>query len=294
MSASCPECARPVAVARASCLYCGATLSDAVVREAAEAPPDATAPPPSAFAPERTLIVVVTGATPAEALQAALGLSAYEAGQRARAGGPQLHRIVPAADAVAELDRLAEAGLDVVGIPEPEVRAAAPRLVEGGGWRADGLVLRGASGEIVLRPDDPFLVVRGTIVRERTPDAQIRRVALAVPEPGYRIHVHVRTEPRPVELDPGDFDFGPGGATAGSALVELLAWLARLAPSVPHDEGFRRLPVALGPAEPRRGALPDALAAGPPRRQAEQVLLDNVGQFRFYSAWRAAVERRRR
>ena len=61
---------------------------------------------------------------------------------------------------------------------------------------------------------------------------------------------------------------------------------------MPVDDGFRRISPALAPAAPAAGAaarLEDALrtsAARPP------AILDNLAQFRFYSAWRGAVERR--
>jgi hypothetical protein len=239
------------------------------------------------------LLVVSADALPAERLAAALGLTAYEADQRVRAGGPFLHRILPPAEAEIEAARLGDAGLPVVAIDEADVRAADPHRVAGGSWRGSDLALR-AGEEIVVRPDDVLLVVRGPIARERAAALQIRRVRTDVPVSGYRIHVHRRSETRPAELDPEDFDFGPGGPVAGSPLVELIGWLERLAPGAPRDDRFRRLPVALAPAEPPRGALADALGAGRrPGRAGEDVLLDNVGQFRFYSAWRAALERRR-
>jgi hypothetical protein len=96
-----------------------------------------------------------------------------------------------------------------------------------------------------------------------------------------------------VELDPGDFDFG-GGADV-SALLRLAAWIDEAAAGVPVDDGFRRLPPALAPEE-ARGSVASALQArpaGPARRDEARVVLDNTGQFRSYSAWRATVERRR-
>jgi hypothetical protein len=57
------------------------------------------------------------------------------------------------------------------------------------------------------------------------------------------------------------------------------------------DEGFRFLTPALGPAQPPRPG--PALALDPTRsgKGARPVRFDNVAQFRFYSGWRAAVER---
>jgi hypothetical protein len=67
---------------------------------------------------------------------------------------------------------------------------------------------------------------------------------------------------------------------------------------VTRDDGFRRLPPAYGVAEPEpRGRLAAASALGRRSRgdhpESETVVLDNARQFRFYSAWRAALERRR-
>jgi hypothetical protein len=57
------------------------------------------------------------------------------------------------------------------------------------------------------------------------------------------------------------------------------------------DDAFRRLPPALAPAPPAGGRL--ARAGETPREGApkEGGVLDNLAQFRFYSAWRGAAER---
>jgi hypothetical protein len=72
--------------------------------------------------------------------------------------------------------------------------------------------------------------------------------------------------------------------------MEIAGWMAALGTTVPVDDGFRRLAPALAPAAPDAGAaarLQDALR-GADRTAA---ILDNLAQFRFYSAWRGAVER---
>jgi hypothetical protein len=60
------------------------------------------------------------------------------------------------------------------------------------------------------------------------------------------------------------------------------------------DDGFRLLPPALGEAAEEAGSLATfrgARGAGlAPGREAA-IVLDNVAQFRFYSGWRAAIER---
>ena len=101
-----------------------------------------------------------------------------------------------------------------------------------------------------------------------------------------------------MEIDAGSFEFG--FAATGSARLELDAWVEEVASGAPSDDAFRRLPPALGPAEPEaKGALSAASSLGLASRGRETgrdggpIVLDNVEQFRFYSGWRAAVERRR-
>ena len=64
------------------------------------------------------------------------------------------------------------------------------------------------------------------------------------------------------------------------------------------DDGFKWVPPALAPSVPEATGIlasAEALARTARRRREEApALLDNVKQFRFYSAWRACVERRRR
>jgi hypothetical protein len=141
MAASCPACGRPFALARPQCLYCGAALPAGVVEEAARQAAAAAAPAPAG--PPRSLLLVDCDGADAGALAAAFGVSAFEAGQKARRGGWQLQRIASVDDAAREADRLSRAGLRVLVLPEAEVRAAArPVFVSGGFWDSQGLTLR--------------------------------------------------------------------------------------------------------------------------------------------------------
>ena len=88
---------------------------------------------------------------PEDALAGALGLSAFEASQRLRRGGPDLHRILPAEPAAAEAARLRERGLEVLEIPEEEVRRATPVFATRGTAEADALALGLEKGELRLR-----------------------------------------------------------------------------------------------------------------------------------------------
>ncbi len=305
--ADCPACRRPMAMARANCVYCGAPLP-VPAREAVKGAGPASAPPPPETA-ARLLVILDLGAATEEGVASALGLSLFEAGQRRKRGGLQLHRIAEEGRAQEEAAALRSAGLEVVLVPEDEARAA-PLHALGGGPEAGGLRLRDRDGAFFFVPSDELrLVVRGPIAREYQPSLRIRSVRTASLDGGYRIHLHRGVDPRPVELDPGNFEFG--FTVTGSSLLELLGWLGALAPAVPVDDEFRRLPPELSPAiAPTFGVMAATAGLARPDRgpndfrtrtvmggsgaEEPPAVLDNVAQFRFYSGWRASVERRRR
>jgi hypothetical protein len=292
-------------MARPLCLYCGKALSAAVIEDAARQAEAAAAAaataasaaiaPASPSGPARSLLVVDYDGLDGAAVAAALGVPAFEIAQRARRGGWQLQRIAAAEEAAREADRLGHAGLRVVVLPEPEVRAAGrPVLVAGGFWDSQGLTLRTESGPLRAATGGVMLVVRGPIAREYPPAVGLKRLRTATLEPGYRFHLHRKDDPRPLELDPAAFDFGVESLTESSLLL-LQAWVDKLAAGAPVDDRFRREPPALGPAAPETAGIATALGtAGPRRKDDETQALDNLEQFRFYSAWRAAVVRRAR
>lgn len=270
------------------CLYCGAALPAAAVEEAALARVEALGalPPPAA---DRCYLALDLAGVAAETLARALGLSAYEADQRCRRGGWQLVRVLDVAEAVEEVRRLEAAGLRPLPLPEAEVRRAeSPFRADSGGWRGDRLALHAGEEESTLLPGEALLVVRGPIAREYLTQARDPRLLrLASLEPGHLVHVHPRAPGPPVEFDALDFDFGET-PLSGSTLLELLAWSERLAGEAPVDDGFRLLPPVLAPAPGT-----DGVAAALGRRHEAAPVLDNVAQFREYSGWRAALERRR-
>ncbi len=300
---TCPCCHRPLAVARATCLYCGAPLvtGPGTATGAAEtAPPatDAGAPPPAAAeAGPRSLVVLdLEGASPGT-LADALSLPAYEVALLVRRGGFHLHRILEAAAAEEEAEHLAAYGARVVLVPEAEARVRPLRAL--GGERGEGvLTLRTEEEALELRRGGLLLVVQGPITREYQPSARRRRVDTARLDEGYRVHLHPRDAAglaRPVEIDAATFEFGP--SLKGSGRIELDLWVEEILGGAPCDGGFRRLPPALGPAEPEpKGAVAAAgtlgLASRREGKRDDPVVLDNVAQFRFYSGWRAAVQRR--
>jgi len=303
--ADCPACRRPMAMARATCVYCGAPLPEPAGR-AGTREATASAPPPAETA-ARLLVILDLGTASEDTVASALGLSIFEAGQRRKRGGLQLHRIAEETRAREAAAALGAAGLGVVLVPEDEARTP-PLHALGGGLEAGGLRLRAREGDLLVGSEDLRLVVRGPIAREYQPSLQIRSVRTASLDGGYRIHLHRRADPRPVELDPGNFEFG--FTVTGSSLLELLGWIGAVAPAVPVDDEFRRLPPELSPAaaatfgvmaataglsRPDRGKpdFPTRAVLGGSGADEPPAVLDNVAQFRFYSGWRAAVERRR-
>jgi hypothetical protein len=305
---TCPHCARPVAAAQPRCVYCGADLPVEAVEAAAaaraaleaewarEGPMAAGGPGAGAGEPApavaRVLILLDPARADEGALMRALSLSAFEASQRRRRGGPDLHRILPAAQAAEEAARLRAEGLDVLEIAEDEVRRAEPVLVTRGAAESDALALEGDDGRIRVVEADLLLVVRGVITREYQSTAEARRQRrLATLDPGYRVHLHRRQEARPLELDPAAFDFGPGGAPSGAQL-QIASWIDRLFPAVPRDDSFRVVIPALAPAAPPPAAAGAAAVPLARSGRGARPVLDNLAQFRFHSAWRAAARRR--
>jgi hypothetical protein len=283
----CPRCRRPVAAGRATCLYCGEPLPSELRREAE--PTVAAEAAAAATRADRVLLVLDLAGAAADLVQGSLGLSAFEAEQRVRRGGIQFFRLAAPDEAAREAERLRSAGLCVWAIPEAEARAR-PRQARGGARTEGALRLVLEDGALQVSPAELMLVVRGPITREHQPQEKRRRVRTATPAPGYRVHLWRRGEASPVELDPDSFNFGPAVAVASQ--ITLLEWVEGVRGSAPLDDEFRREPPVLSPAAPAEGA--EAMLRGTRARgRDEAVVLDNVEQFRFFSGWRAAVERRR-
>jgi hypothetical protein len=240
-------------------------------------------------------VIVDLGRAEAAAVTVGLGLSRFDASQRVNRGGLDLWRIAPTATAQEEVSRLRVAGLKAMLIPEGEVREGRrPVVATGGRWIDGGLELRVDEGSVRVSGNGILVIVQGPIAREYPPSPETRRVRLATLEPGYRIHLHCSQSLRPLELDPDLFDFGPAGV-AQSSLLALREWVQTLALQTPVDDSFRRIPPALAPGA-ARDSLRAVLAAqsrAARDKKTNAMPLDNVDQFRFYSAWRGAVERRR-
>jgi hypothetical protein len=249
----------------------------------------------SAAPAARTLLIVELQAAPAPALAAALGISLYEAGRRAERGGFHLHRVLPPAAAAEEAGRLAASGLRAWQVAEADVRAAArPQRVRGGTREERALALRIEAEVRRVAAAELMLIVRGDIVREYQSVARRAKVHAATLEGGHRIHLHGHAPGPPLEIDAADFEFTDHGGAALPSLLVLSGWVHALGAEVAVDEDFRRLAPALAPEQTQPGALGMAEALRPARRADAPLVLDNLAQFRFYSAWRALVERQRR
>jgi hypothetical protein len=275
-----------VAAARATCLYCGAPLPDEI-RPQPSAP--AAAEPAVGGRTDRVLVVLdLAGAAPG-AVQRALPLTPFEAEQRVRRGGSQLLRLATPEEGAREVERLGGEGLRAWAIPEAEARAR-PRVARGGRRGEGALRLAVEDGELRISPTELMLVVRGPITREYQAEEQRRRVRTAAPAPGYRVHLWRRGEANAVELDPESFNFGQTDAV--SSQLTLLEWVESVRGAAVLDDEFKREPPVLSPAAPAEGTEA-MLRQTRGRDREEAVILDNVEQFRFFSGWRAAVERRR-
>jgi hypothetical protein len=283
-----------VALARPRCLYCGAPLSAEIVPTVVMPAPTAADLERDPGAPPRALLIVDMATADAGTAAAVLGLGPFEADQLVRRGGWQLYKIAEPDAAEAEASRLRASGLTAHVVPEFEVRASRePMLAIGGRSSAGVLTLRTAKRERHVKIQEVQLAILGEIHREYAPEIRKHPRSFGGLDPGFRIHLYVRGIALPFELDPEGFLFDDASGAPTSSLLELRRWIDALPAHVPRDEGFRQMPPALAPAEAPTGpAIFEAVAALRTGREGP-VVLDNVSQFRFYSGWRAAIERRR-
>ena len=287
----CPACARPIAVSGRRCLYCGATLPERA--EHAESA-DVTA-----ARPERTLLVVDV-AMDVDPLARALGLSTANAAALQRKSRYSLLRVLPPDEVPSEASRLAAAGVTVYSLREADVWAAAqPMAVVGGAIEAGLFTIGGSRDTERVAPSDVLLVLWGPIRRE--PQSRLNLTLRDLRRPTSRgisdselIHIHTRSRIRPIEIDPQSFTFTVVPRAPESSLLRLHRALEALAGGALIDRAFRNVPPALGVSDPAKGAnSPDwPHARGSRAGEAKPATaLDNVAQFRFYSAWRGVLAR---
>src|SRR3990172_5832533 len=187
----CPSCGRPVAVARASCLYCGRPLADETrLARAGETAGPAMPAPAAAPEPPGTLLVLDLASVDEASLARAASLSAYEARLLVRRGALHVHRVLGEAEA----ERLRTEGLVVFLVPEGEARIQPLRAL-GGECSPEAATLRTEEGPLLVHREDLLLVVRGPIAREYRPSPKRRRVETATLEEGYRVHLPRRPAP---------------------------------------------------------------------------------------------------
>ena len=271
-------------MARPRCLYCGAPLDPGLVAAAARSAAAAVASPASG--PARTLVCVrLDTATPAS-LTEGLGLGAFEVEQRRKRGGYALEIVVADDEAHREAERLRAAGLHVVLVPEAEARTPC-WTASGGAW--DGALHLQGEGRRDVARGSVLLVVRGPIAREYQAPDKKRKIETARLESGYRFHLHLRDEPIALEIDPFDFGFPGGPPLSGSSQIEIQSWVDAVRGEAPDDDAFRYVTPALGL---RKDEAARALPRLSPEAGKPATVLDNLAQVRFYSGWRAAVERR--
>lgn len=285
---------------RPKCFYCGkplpSELLSAVEASALEAIqkieqqlPHEPAASPAHETPERLLIILDLSEGEPPGLARALGASAFEAGQRLKRGGFQLHRIALEAEAREEAERIAAQGVRVVLLRERTL-AVEPLVVVGGALLTRRLLGRTADGRLEWSPEDLLLIVKGPIQRQyQAEDTSLRRLRSASPSEGYRFHLHRLSDPRQLELDPDGFDFDAERGRVASSMLRITTWIDSFETPPLVDDGFRFLPPALGASE--TGGTTARALGRPPQQKGIGVVLDNLRQFRFYSAWRGALER---
>lgn len=299
-------------MARANCLYCGAALSTETLEEATLAARrvlqtkslahlEAAAKGQGHSPPPRRYLVMDTSAVSVEILAEACSVSAWEARQWQTGSRYRLVRVSAEPEDGPLEAALRSRGLNLLVVPEETVaRSRNPILLESIDISATPVqcTLRdgadGPSSRRELLEQDVALIVSASIRRERVRDeTSLRTRPPTRLEDAWLVHLHLRSEARPWEIDPRRTGYkGAGLASAHMRTVELVR---RLSAAAPHDEAFKNIVPALSP-----GVVDSAEAIGlkatrpPTGKEPKPVVLDNLAQFREYSAWRGAIEIARR
>lgn len=298
-------------MARGSCMYCGAPLPREVLEAAAGAAErvlqskslaglQAAAKGQDAGMVSRRYVVIDTSMASPEIVASACSVSIWEARQWQAASRYRLVKISQEAGEDRLESNLRGMGLDALVVSgEMVARARNPIPIEsidvsvqpticGLRENPEALPSRQELNEGAIT-----LIVSGPIKRERQ-KPQTSKVHLdSRLEDAWLVHLHLRDETRPWELDPSRTGFE--GAALASAHMQTLELVRRLSTSVPMDEAFRNVVPALSPGVDPLDDLPGVknTSGNPQDKRQKAVMLDNVAQFREYSAWRGAVERLR-
>jgi hypothetical protein len=249
--------------------------------------------------PPRFYEILDTRSSEASAIEKALDVSAWEARQWRAAAPFRLLKITAEPPDEERAARLASLGVRVHRLPESLVnRARQPLSAEVVDTVAlpIWMTLREDAESAALRrelDEQRILILVSGVIRRQLLKQDAGRSKLpsgSQLEDGWLVHVHLIGEARPWEIDPRRASFeGDGFMSAHMRTLELVRSLSG---RVPLDDSFRNIVPALapgaGPADDLRGLKK---AAKPREKDAKKVILDNVTQFREYSAWRAAVER---
>lgn len=297
-------------MARPTCLYCGAALPLATVEEATLAAQRVlesktlvglgnAAMGTDLGRPPRRYLVIDTQSTDTQTLALACSISPWEARLWQAGSRYRLLRISDEPQNGPLESELRAKGLPPLVLPEEMVaRARRPLTVETIDLSATplcGHLVDDPDAAVVprdLKEQEIILIVSAAIKRERVREVVVSRLRTDRRlDDGYLVHLHLKGESRPWEIDPRRTGYrGPGEASAHMRTLELVR---RLAVNAPHDEGFRNVAPALSPGVDPLADLPalkDSRRAG---KEPKTGFLDNVAQFREYSAWRAAIERAR-
>lgn len=303
----CPACARPIAMARSQCVYCGAALSSEALAAAASAAQrvlrskslanlEAAAQGVDRDQPQRNYVVLDTASASVDIIAESCRVSIWQARQWQAASRYRLVKVSSDPDDP-DVAHLKESGLRPIVVSEVAVaRLRHPLAV-------DSIDVSSRPPRWALR-DDPEaeptwrtldeknlgLVVSAPIRRERVQDSttpQNRRVVRL--EDAWLVHLYIRGEERPWEIDP--LRTGFEGFSLASAHMATLDLVRRLSALAPYDDAFKNIVPALAPGldslEDVAGLKRSSTKTG---KEPKAVALDNVIQFREYSAWRGAVE----
>ncbi len=298
-------------MARENCVYCGAPLSAKVLEAAALAAErvlqsksldhlEAAARGPTRDQTTRRYLIIDTAGTTPETLARACSISVWEARQWRAASRYRLLKVSAELPDGAQESGFKEIGLTFLALPEHTVAPARnPIVLESVDLSAAPLqcTLRHhaeapATRRELIEPD-VALIVSASIKRERVKDASsLRARADSRLQDAFLVHLHLKKEARPWEIDPRRT--GYEGASLASAHMSTLDLVRRLSVRAPHDEAFKTIVPALSlgadPPSDLTGLKKTAKGAG---KEPKVIVLDNVAQFREYSAWRGAVGKQR-
>lgn len=297
-------------MARANCVYCGAALSPEVLEEAKQAAArvlqskslthlEAAARGEPRDSTRRYLVIDTAAALP-EALAEACSISVWEARQWQASSRYRLLKVTTEFPGGPLEASLKENRLAFFALPEPMVSPLRrPTMVE-------SIDLSVQPIQCALRPDpesaptrrecpedEVALIVSATIRREKVKEqASLKAPPDTRLEDAFLVHLHLKNEPQPWEIDPRRTAFE--GVSLASAHMNTRELVRRLSLRAPHDDAFKNVVPALSPGEdPTTGLQVLKKPRGRDDQKQKPVVLDNVSQFREYSAWRGAVEKER-